>query len=58
MLPDLFLVADPEQGPKPELDHFLLGPKAGRSKGITHEIVINHDIGPHDVYLLSNPYTS
>jgi hypothetical protein len=56
-LPNLFLFAKTYDGSKPKLDSLALGLQTGEPEGLLHQLVVNDDIGPHDVYSNGGLYT-
>jgi hypothetical protein len=47
--PHFFLLVKLDQGPEAKIHGFTLGLQTCNPKHITHKIIINHDIGSHDV---------
>jgi hypothetical protein len=46
-LPDRLLFVKPQERPQSEIDHFPLGFKTGRPKGLAHQIFVNRDVRTH-----------
>jgi len=49
-LSDLCLPIQAEQRPQSFLHNLALGPESRHAQGIPHELVVDYDIGAHDVY--------
>jgi len=47
---DLLLQAQAQKRPEREFDHLALCFEPCYFKGVAHELVVDYDIGPHDVY--------
>ena len=55
--PDLALFSEAEQSLQGQFDGFALGFQAGCAKRIPHQLIVDHDIGSHDVYSMRVLYT-
>lgn len=60
-LADPFLLLDLDQQPQRAFDHLALGPESGEPLGLTHQFVVDYDVGSHGwsrcVYGSYNLYT-
>ena len=54
---DLSLLAQPKKGFQTKFDNLPLRAEAGRTQGVCHEFVVNHNIRSHDVHGSLNTYT-
>lgn len=55
--PEFRLAAKPQQCPKSLLHCLPLRFESGRAKGIPHELVVDYDVRPHNVYSYRLLYT-
>src|SRR3546814_775900 len=56
-LPNLVLFAKPKQRPQAELNGLTLCLEARCPESFAHKIIVDDDVGPHDVYPFLRSYT-
>jgi len=55
---NLFLQPQTQQGPETKLNRFALRPEPGDFERVAHQLIVNHNVGPHDVSTKELLYTS